>query len=352
MEKTTKRQDIILDFLRKGDSTPTRDIKRYLENKIGELNRATVVRDLNDLLKKDLIVKEGQGRGTYYRSKNENKLLRYFNVENYFRTPPDEREIKNNFDFSIFDHFYNSLFYPRELKELDKLNEDYRRRVSILDLKQLKKELERLTIELSWKSSRIEGNTYSLIDTEILLKENKEARGHSKEEAQMIINHKNALNYVLENKNNFKVINLRKIEDLHKIITDKMDVQTNLRKRAVGITGTSFRPLDNHYKIKEAIEEMAKIINNKNTHPLTKSISSVLLTSYIQPFEDGNKRTARILGNAILLAYDYCPLSYRSIDESDYKKAALLFYEKNSALFFKELFKEQFKFSVKNYFLV
>ena len=74
------------------------------------------------------------------------------------------------------------------------------------------------------------------------------------------------------------------------------------------------------------------------------------MISYIQPFEDGNKRTARILGNAILLANNTCPLSYRSVNEADYKKAMVLFYEQNSARFFKELFTEQFKFAVENYF--
>jgi Fic family protein len=75
------------------------------------------------------------------------------------------------------------------------------------------------------------------------------------------------------------------------------------------------------------------------------------MISYIQPFEDGNKRTARILGNALLLANNACPLSYRSVNEGDYKKAILLFYEQNNINLFKELFINQFKFSVDNYFL-
>jgi len=76
----------------------------------------------------------------------------------------------------------------------------------------------------------------------------------------------------------------------------------------------------------------------------------ISLISYIQPFEDGNKRTARLAGNAILLANNVCPLSFRSIEESDYKKATLLFYEQNNARFLKELFISQFKFSINNYF--
>ena len=72
-----------------------------------------------------------------------------------------------------------------------------------------------------------------------------------------------------------------------------------------------------------------------------KPLPAFLLISYIQPFEDGNKRTSRILGNAMLLAYGYCPLSYRSVDEIEYKKAVILFYEQNNIQYFKQLFLEQ-----------
>ncbi len=352
MGNLTKRQEQILNFIRKNELVSTKHIRQYLKEKLGGLNRITVIRDLNILLNEKRIKKEGKGRGTFYKIKTTNKLLQYFSPENYFQTPPDERKIEDAFNFNVFKHFSNQIFFKDELKQLDELNSDYRRRVAKLNPEQLKKEFERLTIELSWKSSRIEGNTYSLIDTEILLKENKEAEGHSREEAQMIINHKKAIEYILDKKSNFKELNLRKIEDLHKLIVDKIGTQTNFRNRLVGITGTKFKPLDNQYQIKEAMEEIVKIVNNKNYHSLLKSMACILLTSYIQPFEDGNKRTARLLGDAILLAHNYCPLSYRSVNESNYKKATLLFYEQNSALFFKELFINQFKFSINNYFLI
>lgn len=74
------------------------------------------------------------------------------------------------------------------------------------------------------------------------------------------------------------------------------------------------------------------------------------MISYIQPFEDGNKRTSRILANALLLQGDYCPISYRSVDEVEYKKAMILFYEQNSAEYFKRLFTEQFHQAVQGYF--
>jgi len=144
---------------------------------------------------------------------------------------------------------------------------------------------------------------------------------------------------------------LGKIENIHSLIVENMGVKKNIREGLVGITGTKYRPLDNEFQIKEVLEKMILVMNKKEIHPLVKSLVSILLISYIQPFEDGNKRTARLFSNAILLANNYCPLSYRSIDENDYKKATLLFYEQNSARFFKELFIQQFEFSLNNYFL-
>ena len=76
----------------------------------------------------------------------------------------------------------------------------------------------------------------------------------------------------------------------------------------------------------------------------------MFLIAYTQPFTAGKKGPSRIIGNAILQAFDCCPLSYRSMDEVEYKKAVLLFYEQNNIAYFKELFLNQFEFAVDNYF--
>jgi len=241
------------------------------------------------------------------------------------------------------------IFNREEIRELEKLNKNYQNNVKKLSPMIIKKEFERLTIELSWKSSQIEGNTYSLIDTEILIKNSQEAKGHSKEEATMILNHKKTLDYIRDKKNNFKKLNLRKIENIHSLTVDNLGIEKGLRKRMVGIIGTKYKPIDNQYQIKEALEKTIKIINSSK-NPFLKSFVALLMISYIQPFEDGNKRTARLLSNAILLSCDVCPLSYRSIDKSDYKKAVIIFYEQNNCRFFKKIFMEQFKFAVENYF--
>jgi Fic family protein len=122
-----------------------------------------------------------------------------------------------------------------------------------------------------------------------------------------------------------------------------------LRKCRVGISGTNYRPLDNEFQISEALSEMCNLINFKND-VFEKALLALVLISYIQPFMDGNKRTARIVSNAILMNNQYCPLSFRTVDSIDYKKALLLFYERNNISAFKDIFIKQFEFAVKTYF--
>jgi Fic family protein len=117
----------------------------------------------------------------------------------------------------------------------------------------------------------------------------------------------------------------------------------------VGISGTNYKPLDNEFQIKEALQAMCDLINQKS-NVFEKALLVLVLISYIQPFEDGNKRTARIISNAILMNEGFCPLSFRTIDSIDYKKAMLIFYEQNNISPFKRIFIDQFQFAVKTYF--
>ena len=165
----------------------------------------------------------------------------------------------------------------------------------------------------------------------------------------MLLNHKDALDYLLSHKGIAKTLSLKLLEEVHASLIKGLGVSQNIRSRTVGITGAAYKPLDNVYQIKEAVADMCRIINQKE-NGFEKALLAVVLISYIQPFEDGNKRTGRMVSNALLLEYDMCPLSYRSVDSLDYKKAMLLFYEQNNLSAFKKIFIEQVKFSTKNYF--
>ena len=314
-------------------------------------NERTLKRIIADSVQKGDIVVEGKGKATRYSLSPQAHLMMPLNIDTYFANDVDERMVQQSFNFQLIcDILPNvTLFTAEEKERLDVAHKAFQDNMSTLSDVEYRKEMERLGVDLSWKSSQIEGNTYSLLETERLLKEKETARGKTKEEAVMLLNHKDALDFILDNPDYLKELSVRRIEDIHSILTKELGVGSGIRKRRVGITGTNYRPLDNEFQIREALEDTCRLINGKEDI-FEKALLALVLLSYIQPFTDGNKRTARIGSNAILMAWGYCPLSFRTVDSIDYKKAMLMFYEQNNIAAFKQIFIEQYEFAVKNYF--
>jgi Fic family protein len=312
---------------------------------------ATVKRDISDLISQNLIAKEGRGKGTRYGISPMYQLLRPIDIDIYYEKEIDERDIIDTFNWKLLRSVLGSadLFSAQELNRLNHAQDTYRKNIEELSESGFQKELERLAIDLSWKSSEIEGNTYSLLETERLLTERETASGKTKEEAIMLLNHKEAIDFLIENKNYLNPLTISRIEDIHRILIKDLNVEKNLRTRRVGISGTNYIPPDNAFQIEEAMTAVCEIVN-KTDNIFTKALLVLALISYIQPFMDGNKRTARIVGNAILIGNGYCPISFRTVDSLDYKKAMLLFYEQNNLDSLKKIFIEQYEFAVKTYF--
>jgi len=242
-----------------------------------------------------------------------------------------------------------NLFSVAEQKKLEDLQAKFRTNISNLDETTYKKEMERLAIDLSWKSSQIEGNTYSLLETERLLTEKETAAGKPQSDAIMLLNHKEAINFIMDNKDYVSPISISSIEDIHSILVKDLGVDRNIRQRRVGISGTNYRPLDNEYQIREALEKMCELINKK-INVFEKALIALAFLSYIQGFVDGNKRMARIISDALLISHDHCPVSFRTVDPVEYKKAMLVFYEQNNINPVKEIFISQYNFAVDTYF--
>lgn len=312
---------------------------------------STLKRLIGEAVKKGLVVVHGRGPATKYSLSPQAQVTLPMDIATYFLRDTDERQIQEQFNFQLLSDILPqvSLFTPEETERLNKAQQTFRRHLSEMSELEYQKEMERLGVDLSWKSSQIEGNTYSLLETERLLKEKQTAQGKTKEEAIMLLNHKDALDFILKEPDYLKHISVSRIEDIHSLLTKELGVDRNIRHRRVGITGTNYRPLDNEFQIREALEETCTLINSKE-NVFEKALLALVLLSYIQAFTDGNKRTARITANAILIAHDYCPLSFRSVDSVDYKKAMLMFYEQNNISAFKQIFIEQFEFAVRIYF--
>ncbi len=343
-----KIEEKILEFVKNNPDASSSKIQSGLDEKA---SIATIKRALSRLVSSRAIEVVGKGRGTKYVLSAYYRLFKEIDIEEYYTKEIDQREIIEDFNTLLLDEILPSvaLFSGEEIAFLDDLQQKFVQNISQLSQTEIDKEIERLAIDLSWKSSQIEGNTYSLLETERLLKEKQTASGKTQQEAIMLLNHKEAIDFVIQNRSYLTPLSISKIEDIHTILTQELQVERGIRKRRVGISSTNYRPLDNTFQIAEALKKSCEIINSRKS-VFEQALLSLVLISYIQPFVDGNKRTARIVCNAILFNSQHCPLTFRTVDSIDYKKAMLLFYEQNNITAFKKIFMEQYAFATQTYF--
>lgn len=344
--RLTPRQAKILDIL---SLTPIAGVEIVKKTKgFYPMSKATLMRELAFLKDQKFIKVQGKGKNTVYASLQDS-FLKYVGLDEYFEVNSHSRtKGVKSFNLGVVGKFKNA-FSDKEEQELVLMSKKLSAQKKLLDPSIFKREIERFTVEFAWKSSKMEGNTYSLLETEILIKQMKEAVGHTKHEAIMILNHKNAIDYILQNPEEFKILTDGKVINIHNILTKDLEISSGIRKSRVVITGTEYVPPNKPADIAIALQKIIEAIN-KIDFPLTKALTAGLMIAYLQPFVDGNKRTGRTLANAILIANDLYPLSYRDLNEVEYIKATLLFYEANNVYHFKQIFVNQFSFSVNNYF--
>lgn len=348
--KESKKQAVleILEFLQHHPGSSSSEVYDGIGSRV---SYATLKRMLKQLIEENMISVSGQRKGARYRLSQSYELIRPVDIDEYFSREVDERHVSSYFALDLLREVMSaeSLFRQEELQYLLGLQNQFMEKSGALPDSAYKSEMERLAIDLSWKSSQIEGNTYSLLETERLLREQQTAAGKTRDEATMLLNHKSAIDFLLEHPDFGMPLNIASIEDLHHILVKDLNVSRNIRNHRVGISGTNYTPPENEFQIREALEEMCTLIN-RSDNVCKKALLALLLISYIQPFADGNKRTARMVCNAVLLHHHYCPLSFRTVDPIEYKKALLIFYEINNINPFKRMFVEQFEFAVKTYF--
>lgn len=343
-----KYLDKIIDFLHYHPGLGRSELMAKLDLGVGETQVKMAL--ASGVASGDLYV-EGKARATRYFVSAKGRLLKTVDLDSYYAMPVGKREMQTSYNFDLIRNDLPSIdiFTPEEYAFLEEQARTFQARVKDYPRELYSKEMERLGIDLSWKSSEIEGNTYTLLETVNLLKDKVEAKGKKREEAIMLLNHKEALKAIVEAPEYFRTMSLARMEDVHSLLIEGLGVDRNLRHVRVGISGTNYRPLEVESQIREAIEDACTLINGK-TNPYEKAMLALLLVAYIQPFVDGNKRTSRLMANAILIANNCCPLSFRTVEADDYRAALLLFYEQNNISAFKKMFLEQVKFAVGEYF--
>ena len=198
----------------------------------------------------------------------------------------------------------------------------------------------RLLIDLSWNSSRLEGNTYSLLETERLLSAGEAAEGKGALEAQMILNHKAAIEFLIASApeigfNRYTVLNL------HALLSDNLlpdpAASGRLRTVAVGIGQAVFMPLEGPQLIAECF---AQVLDTASAieDPLEQAFFAMVHLPYLQPFEDVNKRVSRLAANIPLIRHNLCPLSFVDVPPAVYISAMLGVYERNRVELLRDVF--------------
>jgi hypothetical protein len=200
--------------------------------------------------------------------------------------------------------------------------------------------LQRLLIDLSWNSSRLEGNTYSLLDTELLLSQGRPAENKTAAEAEMLINHKDAIEFMVAGAGEIG-FNRYTLLNLHAMLANNLlpdpAAPGRLRTHAMGVKKSTYTPTD----IPQLIDEMFDQILEKAaaiTNPHEQALFAMVQLPYLQPFEDVNKRVSRLAANIPLNQHNLVPISFIGVPGDLYIQGLLGVYELNKTALLKDIF--------------
>jgi Fic/DOC family len=337
------------------------DIRGAIDQK---LPRRTLQRRLALLVKQQRLQIEGRGRGSRYRIVLTDTEIRPETgtlsvstsaprVEIYIPLSPNGKSIKQAVRQPLQNR--KPVGYNREF--LDKyrphetfyLSADIRQRLLEMGRSSdgerpagtyARQIFNRLLIDLSWNSSRLEGNTYSLLETERLLQLGESAEGKDAREAQMILNHKAAIELLVEQADEIG-FNRYTILNLHAVLSDNLlsDSRASGRLRAipVGIDGSSYRPLEVPQLIEECFQQILDTAT-AITDPFEQGFFVMVHLPYLQPFEDVNKRVSRLAANIPLIRQNLSPLSFIDLPQRAYIDALLGVYELNRIELLRDVF--------------
>jgi fido (protein-threonine AMPylation protein) len=300
------------------------------------LTRRTLQRRLDFLAKNNLLQIDGQTRGRLYR-------LRQKKIGAIISFSSEGLLIQNKITAPLQTRPYVS--YNREFLDKYRPNETFYLPLKIRDhLLQLGKSpvvtaaagtyarqlLGRLLIDLSWNSSRLEGNTYSLLETKRLLELGETAEGKNSKDAQMILNHKAAIEFLVDSAKEAK-FNRYTIQSIHALLSNNLLEPGScgrLRNIPVGISQSVYQPPEIPQLISECFQQVLDTANAIE-NPFEQAFFAMVHLPYLQPFEDVNKRVSRIAANLPLIRHNLCPLSFVDVSETTYINGLLGVYELN-----------------------
>lgn len=333
------------------------------------INGKTLQRRLTALVDEDRIARKGERKATRYHPLEvsietgkrhlKDNLANIFSPKSqeklkFLETPLYARE-KVSYNRDFLDSYVpnQSQYVPKKIREA--LFQEGKRFDEQLAAGTYARQIsQRLLIDLSYNSSRLEGNTYSRLDTQKLVEEGVTAEGKVQEETVMIMNHKEAILFLVENAQDIELNSLT-IRNLHHLLSQDLlanpNACGNIRTLEVNIGQSTYKPLDNPHSLKELFElilQKAKKIKD----PFEQSFFLLVHLSYLQAFEDVNKRTSRLSCNIPFIKSNLCPLSFTDVARDEYTAALLAIYEKNDVEPMLELFAWAYSRSCEQYGVV
>ena len=312
---------------------------------------------LKSLVTRNRLIMEGEGRWARYRIPSAAALVKPANdagaeepaiplseagisIREYVRLAPEARK-PVGYDRKFLDRYRPNVSYY--------LTEQDRAHLAAVGQPQIaeqpagtyaKQILNRLLIDLAWNSSRLEGNTYSLLDTKRLIELGEEAEGRAHLEAQMILNHKDAIEFLVSTADEIG-FNRYTILNLHALLANNLLADSTaagrLRYIAVGIERSAFHPLEVPQLIEECFDQILATAA-AITDPFEQALFIMVQLPYLQPFDDVNKRVSRLAANIPLIKDNLSPLSFADVPRRTYTDAVLGVYELNKIDLLKDVF--------------
>lgn len=347
---------LIKDIIASSDGIGIEQLLRLLPFQI---EKRALQRRLKNLIEKNLILKKGEARSTKYyanapeqthdsgKIKSEKELQSTIPLSQEGKdvwalvSRPVAQRKPVGYERSFLENYRPNIDSFLSGEEKQKLAEWGNTRNGEQPAGTYAREiLNRLLIDLSWNSSRLEGNTYSLLDTELLIHNGKTPSNKSPMETQMILNHKEAIEFLVESSDEVG-FNRYTFLNLHALLSNNLlpnpAASGKLRTFGVGITNSVFTPLG----IPQLIEESFDLILEKVSqieNPFEQAFFVLIQLPYLQPFDDVNKRVSRLAANIPLNKHNLAPLSFIDVPEESYIKGMLGIYELNRIELFKDVF--------------
>lgn len=339
-EKSKQRRlhDDILSALKDvGDWVAPQALDSLLEKL--KITRRTLGRHLSKMLESGELEQRGAGRNVEYR---QNPVAAWFDV------PPHQRPQVP------YDPARLSSYVPNKTRWL---SPDQHERLLAAQPPRLEAGsyplavAEKLMVDLSYASSNLEGNTYNYLDTETLVRYGQAATDKEASETAMILNHKQAVAYLVEVSQSRDPVTPRMLKEFHALLSDGLIDPREmgaLRQRRVLIGGSSYVPLD----VPSRLEEEFRVLIGKASEimdPFEQSLFWMVQVAYLQPFIDINKRTGRLVCNVPLLRANIAPLSFMSMDKERYVRGLLEFYELGATATIASAFEQAYVASAHRY---